>query len=101
MMKKLNAKEFSDLLWILCVLAAMICCTAMGYIDVPTCLGFVFVLLLNMWNVVDGAKVRLKAESQIKEVERIAHGLQVNRANLLNRVKFEEQWKEYCKRYNV
>lgn len=65
MMKvKLNAKEFSDVLWIVCVLAAMITCTIAGWIDVPTCLGFVFVLLLNMWNVVDAAKARVKAENE-------------------------------------
>lgn len=61
MKEKLNAKEFSDVLWIVCVGAAIIACTIAGWIDVPTCLGFVFVLLLNAWNVVDAAKARAMA----------------------------------------
>ena len=43
------------------MLAAMITCTAMGWIGVPTCLGFVFLLMLHIWNVMDAAKARVSA----------------------------------------
>lgn len=69
---KLNAKEFSDVLWLVGVLAAMICLTALGRIDVPSCLAVGFVMLLNLWNVVDAAQAREKAETeQAKMKERL------------------------------
>jgi hypothetical protein len=70
---KLNAKEIGDVVWVVCVYAAIVSCTIAGWIDVPTCLGFVFLLLLHGWHLVNAAKARVKAETeQAKMKERLA-----------------------------
>lgn len=69
---KLNAKEFSDVIWIVCVSAGVITCTIAKWLDIPTCLGFIFLMLNHWWNVVDAAKARVKAETeQAKMKERL------------------------------